>query len=62
MLFRIKLFIVVLIITLLLNLYNTSLETGLGRKGHEGETGYTYLYIRQTNQLRKKLISSLLLF
>ena len=46
MLFRIKLFIVVLIITLLLNLYNTSLETGLGRKGHEGETGYTYLYIR----------------
>ena len=48
------------IITLPLNLRNTSLETGLGRKGHEGETGYTYLYTRQTNQLRKKLISSFL--
>ena len=49
LLLRIKLFIVVPIITLLLNLRNTSLATGLGRKGHEGETGYTYLYTRQTN-------------
>ena len=48
-LLRIKLFIVVLIITLLLNLYDTILKTGLRQKRDEGETGYTYLYTRQTN-------------